>query len=153
MMLHRWDISLSSKFGLPVIDRFQSLHSKCCKDSITHPLDRFVTSDPPISRSQVHGCPPVVTSLVDIDLVIFVKMLQHFLVTIHGRAVERGIILSSIQIIDNLKGVILLLLWFFIIAVIGTKQDIYNLPCHRVILPAISWTFSCLFVVPWFSVF
>lgn len=107
----------------------------CIQSCITHPLVRFVTSDPTISRSQVHGCPPVVTSLVDIDLVIFVKMLQHFLVTIHGRAVERGIILSSIQIIDKLKGVT------------------YNLPCHRVILAAISWTFSCLFVGPWFSVF
>ena len=63
----------------------------------------ITASDPTISCSQVHGGAPVMTFLIDFDLVSCVKMLQHFLVTVHGRAVEWGIILQSRKIIDKFK--------------------------------------------------
>ena len=70
----------------------------------SHLIDGLITaSDRTISCSQVHGGAPVMSFLIDFDLVSCVKMLQHFLVTIHGRAVERGIILQSRKIIEEFK--------------------------------------------------
>ena len=88
--------------GLSVIRVIESW-SKTNK-LFSHLVDGLVTvADPTVSCSQVHGCAPVMAFLIDFDLVSCVKMLQHFLVTVHSRAVEWGIILQSRKMIDKFK--------------------------------------------------
>ncbi len=68
----------------------------------SHLVNGLITvSDPTISCSQVHGGAPVMAFLIDFDLVSCVKMLQHFLVTVHGRAMEWGVILPRRNISDK----------------------------------------------------